>query len=68
MKLTNIMPDEGYCIAVWVNDSGYVCSEKWQIHNDGVIEYWDDYASGWYVVDLDNEFYSQLEIQWVVTE
>ncbi|ASU00400.1 hypothetical protein [Aeromonas phage AS-yj] len=66
MKLTNIMPGEGYCIAVWSNGEGHIESEKWRINLDD-IEYWDD-LDGWCVVDLNNEFYSKLEIQWVVPE
>lgn len=67
MKLTNIMPDEGYCIAVWVDGRGDIKSEMWQIHNDGIIEYWDDQL-GWSVVDLGSKFYSGLEIKFAVLE
>ncbi|AFN39228.1 hypothetical protein F485_gp161 [Aeromonas phage CC2] len=66
MKLTNIMPGEGYCIAVWTDGEGRIESEKWRINLDD-IEYWDT-LDGWCIVDLNNEFYSQLEIQWVVPE
>ncbi|QQG33850.1 hypothetical protein ZPAH1_orf00088 [Aeromonas phage ZPAH1] len=65
MRLTNILPDSGVFVAVWVDNTGCVQSENWKIKEKGSIEYWE---SGWYPVDLDNEFYSGLEIKFVVAE
>jgi len=65
MKLTNVMPTKGNFIAVWQNEYNGFESEKWCVDENGVIKYWDS-QDGWCVVDLEGEFYSNLQIQFVV--